>query len=181
MTDDRRLWQRARTLADLGQLTAQWLEGTISYHPSYGAPEPHAETHDLVPALARANRAGYVTTNSQPGQPLTGGSGQRAYVSGFCTEQLADKIRAAILGTDLIALVTPAGWENYIQIPVTIDDGAEFTWVGGTYDEANIEHFYAQDCPSALPALLAAWQVEVLDPAWGRNDLLWAALDRAWA
>ena len=32
-TADRRAWEAARTLADLGELTAQWLEGAIARSP----------------------------------------------------------------------------------------------------------------------------------------------------
>ena len=34
---DRKLWAAARTLADLGELTARWLEGRIASQPGYAA------------------------------------------------------------------------------------------------------------------------------------------------
>ncbi len=62
-------WRAARTLAGLGELTAEWLEGTIASIPTvvpgYG---PDEETAALIPVLAACNRAGYVTTVSQPGE-----------------------------------------------------------------------------------------------------------------
>lgn len=179
MNDPYRPWRTARTLTDLGRLTAQWLEGGISHIPGYGdGDRPAEETGPLVAALAAACRAGYVTTNSQPGRPLDDGAGQRAWVTGFCTEDTADKVKAAVLGTDLITLAVPPGWDNPVRIPVTIDDHAEFTWAGAL-DPETIEHYYAGICPHALEALDAAWQVDVIDPAWGRTELLWDRLAAA--
>lgn len=51
-TQDAARWRGARTLGDLGELTAQWLEGTIGsvpgVMPGYG---PDEETVPLVPVL----------------------------------------------------------------------------------------------------------------------------------
>jgi len=58
-----RAWSSARTLTDLGELTAQWLEGslaTLAGGAYRGGPDE--ETGPLVPVLAALNRAGYVTT-----------------------------------------------------------------------------------------------------------------------
>ncbi|MEU2859903.1 hypothetical protein ABZ672_16190 [Streptomyces mirabilis] len=174
------LWRSARTLDDLGQLTAQWLEGRITYLPGYCAPSPDGETAPLVPYLAEANRHGYVTDFSQPGLTYPDGDAQRAAVSGFCTEDFAERITAAVLRTDLLAIVTPPGRDNPTSIPVTIDDGEAFTWVGGASDGDTIAAHYGDDCPRALDALLSAWQVAVLDPVWGREGLLWEELKTVW-
>jgi hypothetical protein len=32
-------WNDARTLLDLGELTASWLEGTLLFNPTYGTPD----------------------------------------------------------------------------------------------------------------------------------------------
>lgn len=173
-------WRFARTLRDLGIFTALWLEGDITHLPAYYGDAPDPETTPLIGHLAAYNRAGFLTTDSQPGQPLQDGHGQRAWVSGFSDEGTCDKIRAACLGTDLIVIYTPPNCGNATQIVVTIDDHAEHTWAGGSLDEANIEHHYRQDCPLALDALKSAWQIDVIDPVWGRNDLLWATLDTVW-
>jgi len=66
-------WHSARTLAGLGELTAQWLEGKIGYVPGYGGAPPDEETEPLIPVLAAANRAGFVTIVSQPGEEPTAG------------------------------------------------------------------------------------------------------------
>ena len=75
-------WAEARTLLEVGELTAQWLEGRIPKSPWYrGAPDP--ETTEIVPVLAALNRIGFVTTMSQPGRGLSEEYAQRAEVSGY--------------------------------------------------------------------------------------------------
>lgn len=86
ITWDRRQWRDADSLAAIGELTARWLEGTLAYQPEDFSTEPAPETRPVVPVLAALNRAGYVTTNSQPGAALRTGSGQRAFVTGHCDE-----------------------------------------------------------------------------------------------
>ncbi|MFJ9521790.1 DUF6919 domain-containing protein [Kitasatospora sp. NPDC101801] len=94
---DRRAWRSAATLADLGELTAQWLEGTRAswpgYVPGYGPDSETTDTPGLVRALALANRAGYVTNASQPGEhgPDQGQDwwAQRTAVSGFVADPQA--------------------------------------------------------------------------------------------
>jgi hypothetical protein len=56
-------------LADLGELTAQWLEGTIASVPTvWPGCGPDEEATELIPVLAARNRAGYVTTVSRAGE-----------------------------------------------------------------------------------------------------------------
>lgn len=129
------LWQHARTLTDLGSLTADWLEGTNSYLPAYGSDadgniRPARETGPLIPHLARANRNGFVTVHSQPAVELTDGCGQRAFVGGFCAVHTVERIQAACLGTDLVVIATPPAWENPTRIAVSIVGGEDCTWVG---------------------------------------------------
>ncbi len=92
---DRGAWQAARTLADLGELTARWLEGSIGSEPGYCG-RPAEETEDLVPVLAKLNRAGFVTSGSQPGLIEPGARGtlaeQRAAVDGFAGPELAFRL-----------------------------------------------------------------------------------------
>lgn len=180
MADPTGLWQEASTLADLGELTAQWLEGRITHLPAYYAPAPAPETTELIPRLAAYNRACYVTTTSQPGVPFGGEWTQRAYVEGFADEATVDAIEGAFLGTRLVALTTPPGRGNAIKVPVTMIAGAEpCTWLGEVAHPRSIVDEYLEDAPRAIPTLLDSWQVEVFDPEWGRNDLLWARLDMA--
>lgn len=185
MTTHQELWQYARTLADLGTLTADWLEGGNSFLPAYlpgqdGKIRPADETASLISHLVRANRNGFVTTSSQPGVALADGCGQRASVNGFCTEDTAERIQDACLGTDLIAIATPPAWENPTRIAVSIRDAKPCTWAGAVASVVDIGVYYGEDCPRAVASLFLAWQVTILDPAWGRAGLLWERLDAAW-
>src|ERR1035438_8169724 len=91
---DRKRWASARTLPDLGELTALWLEGEIGKAPGYDD-GPAPETRDLIPVLAAANRAGFITSGSQPGS-LSEYSDQRAAVEGFAAPETLDRLRSAL-------------------------------------------------------------------------------------
>ena len=173
----RALWAQPNGLGDLGELMARWLEGSISYQPADGGTEPDPETAHLVPVLAAANRAGLVTHFSQPGVPLVDGSGQRAAVLGFCSEDTAIGLQEVSTGTELVLLTYAPGATSDAQVVVTLDVGTEFTFVGAPTDTANIDHYYADDLSAqGLAALHDAWQICLFDPRWGCDDLLWDTL-----
>lgn len=147
--EDAGRWRAARTLADLGELTARWLEGTIAsiptVMPGYG---PDEETADLIPVLAACNRAGYVTTDSQPGEkPGRGHDGrlwtQRAAVQGFAGAATVAALRACTAGTPLIVLpgrpASQYGLRPGNLIPVTLAGDQENTWLGYHLDHRDIE------------------------------------------
>ncbi|MER7048948.1 DUF6919 domain-containing protein [Streptomyces jumonjinensis] len=122
---DRARWRTARTLDDLGRLTADWLEGGLAHHLGYpDGPDP--ETAPLVPVLARLNRLGLVTVSSQPGHaPEAGWDGavyaQRAAVDGWTTDRalLGALIRTA-RDHDLHIIVHPPGLPvDRGRVPVT--------------------------------------------------------------
>lgn len=113
---------RARTLADLGELTARWLEGKIkslpTVIPGYG---PDEETTKLIPVLAAVNRAGYVTDFSQPGEAERRWT-QRAAVSGFASAATFTALCAAAANSGLIINAARAGAEPLpINIVVSLD------------------------------------------------------------
>jgi hypothetical protein len=179
------VWMSANTLAELGTLTARWLEGSLTAHPGLSAHgcegTPDEETTDLIPVLARLNRAGFVTDNSQPGEDDDGWI-QRACVSGYCSEQTAETIAAVCMPTDLVCLVSWPGMVSYLNVPVSLDRGKANTWEGLSRDEDNIYDEWGTRCSTlAVAALVGACQVSVIDPIWGRNDLLWPTVDRALA
>jgi hypothetical protein len=177
--DDLARWRAARTLTDLGELTAQWLNGAIAYTPTYCGPE--SETTPLIPVLAACNRAGFVTTHSQPGEALDEhGGAQRADVSGFASSKTFARLMAAVADADLIITAARAAADEDLGpfINITLDEGDEFTWDGGAMTQRQIEAAYRKDCPDAVEALCRAWQVTLIDPQWGRNDVLWPMLAR---
>lgn len=167
-------WTDCRTLDDLGECTALWLEGRIARMPAYGGP---VDYDDFVPGavaiLAAVNRAGYVTTNSQPG---TARYGTTADVHGFTypgatwPRLLADRFDVtvwtsppALEGAEAEAAVH-AWQENHSGYP------------GMDAEEIDV---WFRDChPDALWSAFTAWQVTIWDPTPACNDL-WPALAEA--
>lgn len=178
MTDDsaagRQAWRQARTLEDLGELTARWCEGTLRYMPT-NAPEPYEEMAPIREVLASINRSGLVTTFSQPGVPLDDeGHAQRASVEGYATEATARRLGTLALWTDLLMHVfRPGNYEGGYQVPITVEEFRPFTWVGGYFGQTQLE-YYAEDLSrEALAELSKAWTVTIIDPVWGREGYLW--------
>ncbi|MFB6594774.1 DUF6919 domain-containing protein, partial [Streptomyces diastaticus] len=144
---DRRLWRSARTVLDLGELMARWLEGTIAsrpgYQPRFG---PDEETAHLVPTLAALCRAGYVTTCSQPGFAGTGADGlwweQRAAVELVVTDaarfhRLVDAAHAAGLTVRINDHRRDGGVQEQ-PVVVTTRDGEPVTAFGGRIGRADM-------------------------------------------
>jgi hypothetical protein len=194
---DARLWRQVESLEDIGELTARWLEGDIETHPGYYG-RPDEETSELIPVLADLNRAGYVTTGSQPGEgPVRGVWDepelrwwwQRAAVDGFARAEVADRIQETSAESGLtVVRHERAGWRT---------DWDDAVWVTATGPEEAPEppenarmhtsfgahlsrKVIATECLDATSAefVYGTPQVTVVDPQWGRNDLLWPALVR---
>jgi hypothetical protein len=157
---DRRSWAQARTLADLGELVTAWLRGEITQTPGHlGPPDP--ETTPLIPALTLANRAAFVTDNSQ----AAGSNGPRrweAWVTGFASDATLARLRAAAAGTPLL-LTACRGREHHCQ------------W--RRCPRREVLGFWADRCRGAWRELDAAWWVRISDPAPERNDRLWPLLE----
>ncbi|MGW7350966.1 DUF6919 domain-containing protein [Streptomyces sp. NPDC054784] len=174
---DAAAWRSAQTVADLGRLMARWLEGDLVSHPGYiPGCGPDEETDELVPVLARLNRAGFLTDCSQPGERRWTDAGwweQRAAVSGFIADPaLADRLTAACLAADLIVATEP--------IPASLDEVEQHTWFGGQRPEADLDWLWRPHVsPAAWGDLRQARQVTFIEPHLGRNDRLWTVLDVA--
>jgi hypothetical protein len=173
-------WAAARTLPDAGELIAQWLERRRTWSPVHDSTGPTAETGShLIAALTAANRAGYVTDNSQPGidQP---GLAQRAFVSGTLAPAHAWYAEYRALGTDLVAVIGHRSTDRRrthpaptTSIALTVIDG-EPTTFGGRYPSRTEDPLlHAPLAPLLRRALRASDRLEVFDPSWGRDDLLW--------
>lgn len=180
---DRRRWEAAVTLGDLGELMALWLEGGLGSRPGYAARfGPDEETAGLVPVLAACNRAGYVTDASQPGVTGPGFDGrlwtQRAAVEGFVDDKaLLDRIRSAGSRAGLTVIAEVANGRHQGVI-VTRAGGEDCTGFGRTMPPRVVRDIFQGCNRQALNALVGAWQVTVADPVWGRNDVLWPVLSR---
>jgi hypothetical protein len=186
---DKRLWAEARTLADVGELTAQWLEGRIESQPGYCGPSDVDDPGRLVPLLAGLNRAGFVTTGSQEAFDGPGYDGahweQRAAVEGFAAFPVATVLRhaAAEAGMTVVAhspAALPRWRYRYHQaVDVTRRGGRPHTGFGANLPRRHIRDDwtgYGICHPDAVDALCAAWQVTLIDPEWGRRDALWDML-----
>jgi hypothetical protein len=183
-----RIWRDARSIDEVGAAMAGWLEGRIDARPGYGAARPDEETAHLVPVLARLNRRGYVTTDSQPGMDAEAFDGrrweQRAAVQGWIAggdpllRLLVRTARAAGLivtaygpgsavGPSRGLLATRWGGEPHTGFggrPGRLQLGSELPGIGRRARRGLIRE----------GVLLA-----VIDPVWGRDGRLWPALDRA--
>jgi hypothetical protein len=180
---DRDLWASARTVADLGELTAQWIEGTLSSQPGYCGPSD-IEDPAMIPVLATLNRAGFKTTASQAGETGPGWE-QRAAVEGFASRETARLLFNAAWDAGLFAIAhDPASlprwrYRHRQAVTVTTVNGRGFTRFGVHLPRRHIRDGWI-GCgichPDAVRALCQAWQVTVIDPEWGRAGLLWPVL-----
>ncbi|MBT2567637.1 hypothetical protein J7I84_14205 [Arthrobacter sp. ISL-85] len=181
LLEDRGVWRQATTLEAAGELTARWLEGGSSYQPGHFAAAFDAETQPIAAALAELNRNGIFTRESQPGI-RSKDAAQREYVTGFCSAATAGELLALSTRTELVTVAHAPGEASSAAIPVTLA-GTEITTVLGSsenpVEEAQIQD-WAGETNDALALLLAdSWYVEILDPVWGRNDVLLPALLQA--
>jgi hypothetical protein len=180
-----RRWRAAHTLADYGELTAQWLEGRIPSQPGY-QPNcgPDDETLPHVEVLAAINRAGYITDCSQPGIDCIGYDHarwrQRAAVTGFMQmeSQAVDLLRrldrAGIAGIGLKPLNERCG--KFGGIEVTRRKRKGYTWFGGPRDYDEIMAFNGGSPRVVHRLWFDCFEVVAYDPEWGRNDRLWPVL-----
>jgi hypothetical protein len=193
-------WRTARSLADIGSATADWLERRLpsltGYEPLAG---PDDETTDLVPVLATLNRSGFVTTSSQPGRPDTGdGWRQRAAVTGFASARMLARVwrlqsttwcpdvaawdtpgSPLRPGVSAWALTTPSGADDdwtHPGIAVTTHHHEVVTAFGGRRTREDIQELYPDCRPSVHVSLARTTQLTLFDPEWGRDGLLWRSL-----
>lgn len=181
---DRR-WREARSLADLGLVAADWLEGRLPGEHPNGYDEVDPETTSLVSVLAQLNRAGFVTDNSQPGESGRGFDGsryeQRAAVDGWIAPgRLLDRIRTEARRAGITVIVQRAGSRPRPGVPVTRADGEACTWFGtwGPHRE-RVEWVWQGVGGRARRELRAATHLTLIDPEWRPSTRLWSALASA--
>lgn len=177
---DRKRWGACHTLDDLCAATVGWLHGEIIQTPSHLGP-PCRETIPLLGVLEAANLAGFLTDGSQPGIPLEDGCGQRAAVEGFATDDAA-QVLAGIAGSAGLLVITgraPRFRTRYTSsVVVTMDQGYPFTSFGAQRSRRDLRADFSYCQTEATEAVCDAWQVCLIDPEWGRNDVLWPALEK---
>ncbi|NGO77742.1 hypothetical protein G6045_19050 [Streptomyces sp. YC504] len=184
---DARVWRKAHSFEDLSWLTVGWLEGALLSHPNGHHGGPDSETRPLMPVLCEAYRGGFLTEGSQPGE-LAEQEGtlwhQRAYVSGFAGPGLAGVLGEVARQAGLVTRIyLPAGRPMLHGGAVDVTRWGERinTGVGEFLRPRAVRSVFLGCRTDAVEEVLAAWQVTVVDPEWGRNDVLWGTLRRALA
>lgn len=183
---DRPLWAAAASLADLGELTAAWLEGAIASQPGYygRCDVDEDDAPGLTDTLILLNRAGYVTNGSQAGYDGPGYDGghwqQLAAVEGLAARHTYDWLCDALTGTRFGLLAWPCKARPWHRagagITVTFRDGQPYTTFGTQLGEATLAGDLYDGCgDDAIAAACAALQVTIYDPEPGPNDL-WPVL-----
>lgn len=179
---DQLAWQQCTDLETACELTAQWLDGKRHYVPGYMAAQPAKETGPISAKLAEINRLGFLTTDSQPGEPLLDGQGQRAYVTGYCSERTAAFLSAFLVGTELVLMWYSPEASGQAQICVSMDDYEGFTHLGISFDGEYVLEEYTQEANKTLAGIIKeCWELQIFDPVWGRNDRLLPGLKAALA
>ena len=185
------VWRTARTLPDLRELTARWIEGDLGEQPAYHGPSD-IEDPEMVPVLAALNRAGYMTTGSQAAGVSLGGNGehweQLAAVEGFADEGTARRIvvGAAAAGLTSVVHAPPPPWWSpgfrFAQaVTVTWLNGQPYTMFGARLPRRHLRdpHVGYGICHrDAVNAVCSAWQVTVIDRCSCRPGHLWNTLTR---
>lgn len=184
---DRRRWRSARTITDLGELMAAWLEGKIASRPGY-APRygPDDETAHLVPTLAALCRAGYVTTCSQPGFAGTGFDGlwweQRAAVELVVTDPtLLHRLVDAASTAGLLIRINdhhPDGGVQDQPVVVTTRDSEPVTAFGGRISHADMSIQWPGLDSGLYREVSTGTYVSIIAPDYGSaGERLWGTLD----
>lgn len=191
-----RLWRSARSLDDLGRLTASWLRGELPTCLTYGGTADR-ETGDLVDVLVELNEAGWVTDFSQPGRDwVIGRDGeigwrQRAAVTFLLDGRQVATTVAGALRAGLWVDARPAPRLGFVEdlrarfgrLAVSESQGLadEEPWmtcgVGFVYPRSHWRWVGRTWRSRRLGRLLAdAWQVTVVDLEWGNNGRLWPTM-----
>ena len=176
--EDKGAWRQAVTLEAAGELTARWLEGKSEYQAATFTVRYDAETAPIAAELSALNRSGLFTKESQPGLRVAG-SAQRQYVTGFCSAEAAVELLALSTRTELVTVAHAPGEASSAAIPVTLDGDEVVTVLGSSETPVEEDQIrdWAEETNDTLALLLAdSWYVEVLDPVWGRNNVLLPAV-----
>ncbi|REF00331.1 DUF6919 domain-containing protein [Thermomonospora umbrina] len=181
---ERKLWASAQSLTDLAELTARWLAGELEQTPGYLGP-PNLETAEIAPTLIRINRAGFLTTASQPGADEVNARGhwrQRAAVEivaspGEHADLLLTEARRA--GLQVVVFEGAPRRVTQTEVPVTTRDGGGVTSFGVGLSRRDVATYLVDGCSKAATRdVVTGWQITIIDPEWGPTDTLWRVLDK---
>lgn len=175
-------WRDARTIADVGQVMARWLTGEVRGWSGH-ADGVDDETRPLLPVLVTLNRAGFVTTNSQPGYDGPGYDGarwrQKAWVEGVIDDRspVLDRVVRAAQAAGMTVL---RGSRHPGVTPLTDRNGELTAALGGRLPRNQLAREWSCLHRHAIRELRDhGVRINILDPTWGRDDRLWPALTNA--
>lgn len=185
-------WIGARTVLDVGHLTADYLEELASNvladdHPRtfIGRDVVRHAPDNLIPTLADLNRAGFTTLDFMVGVPWRSGLPpieRRAAVQGFCDTLTMEWLTDALYGTRFQAVATTSAVGTALGdlnrgVPVVQQvNGPVSATFGRQYTGNEIAQLYRGALTStAVDALTLSWNVTIFDQRWGSNDL-WRTL-----
>jgi hypothetical protein len=176
-------WASARTFADLGELTAQFCLGELAICPGHYGPRA-AETESIADSLAAANRNGFLTDDSQPGElgTIAPFHKQKAFALGFADPGLVERLGERVEGTDLVMYAAPMRRWRRTQVCdeiITRDEQYIYSGVGSLPSLRDIRSgisFGGMCHPDAVDAVAQCWAVLIHDTRWGDHDDLWEIL-----
>ncbi|MFI7359773.1 DUF6919 domain-containing protein [Streptomyces avidinii] len=184
---DRRRWRAATTFSELAELTARWLEGDIRTHPgvkpNYG---PDDEMQPLIPLMAAANRAGFLTDSFQPGHDAADYNGnlweQRAAVTGFVADpELRTRLAESAEKAGLLLLVQFPDDYQQRGLVVTRVNGMDYTRYGRTWTRFELRGVWPSSLinETAFDTVARATQLTIAARAFEPSTTLWTVLDQA--
>lgn len=191
---EQRQWADAPDFASLRELTARWCLGELSWS-AVGQPAPRdPETEFIGDALAAINRAGLLTTHSQPAQEVRQFNGSqtvqaRAFVEGYATPETEEQFRRLIVGTRLqIATQMDARWWTSYKgaapafrfIYANTVNESEGQFGAKLSAEAMGLEFHGCVPGHILDQINEMPRITVWDPQWRPSDLLWRRLATDW-
>lgn len=176
---DMKRWKAAKSFEDLCELMALFVLGEMKFSPGYFAESVTEETKSIATYLARINRAGFLTIDSQPGSPLKGKSGQRAYVCGYAHPNTAAVLSARLVPTDLyfnefhsFEPLWRSGEVGEHRIAVTLSNGTTLTSVANCNSTNDLQSFWEDIGHAAYDDLEQMNYCIGIDFQWGRSDEL---------
>lgn len=172
-----RSWREAATVGDVLDLSARWLEGRAEFHPAFGVRRGD-HLGRLSRPLAGAARAGWLVQDYQPGVS-TSEAEQRAYLVGYASRDLSTWIRNVALDLGLAVDVRASHMTARPAVDVARCGPRVVARIGGRRTGDDLSYYASAGVSPAVLDDIARWPlVTVVDPEWGRADLVPALLQR---
>jgi hypothetical protein len=171
MGEEEQRWSQPLTLQQLAELTARWLEGDGWSPWNTGSP-PDSRDRDAHPAFS-FDEPVWVRDDFLPARRRRSLGAQRAAVDGLCAEDVAGRLAGLSLNADLVVITHYPGVEATYEIPISLNESRTFTVCAGASPPDSL---WDGMHPETVREIAAACQVTAIDPQWGREDKLWAAV-----